>query len=147
MRLFAMPYALESVTLELESPVRYQSWIHTTRDEHLIGVIRFEAPSGHTEAQWDDLEYMRRRTDEFSIIGFPEFLSALIIDLTGLPFLLDAEAPIFPWRMMSEDCPVRLLVGREQRAHYTSVFEPAWLEWDLDTAIRDLRDLLDTQVH
>jgi hypothetical protein len=142
-----MPYPLDAVTLELESPVRYQTWVHTSRDGHLIGVIRFTAPPQHREAQWDDLEYMRRRTDEFAIIGFPEFLEALIIDLSDLPFLLDAEAPIFPWRLMNEDCPVRLLISREQRDHYTSVFEPAWLDWDLDTAIRDLREFLDAQVH
>ena len=143
----AMPFPIDKVSLELDTPVTYETWLHTTRDQHLIGVIAFRAPDSRIVARWDDLEYMRRRTDEFSIIGFPEFLSAMVIDITGLPFLLDGEAPIFPWRMLEENCPVRLLVHSEHRAHYSAVFEPAWLDWDRDQAIRDIRNALDTRIH
>ncbi len=141
-----MPHSIEPVSLEVDTPVRYQSWLHTTRDYHLIGVIAFSAPETHLQAQWDDLEYMRRRTDEFSVIGFPEFLSAMVIDLRGLPFRLDMEAPIFPWRMLEENCPIRILVHQDQRAHYSSVFEPSWLGWDMDACISDIRQLLDSKV-
>ncbi|WP_410210896.1 hypothetical protein [Aquirhabdus sp.] len=141
-----MPHRIEPVTLEVETPVRYKTWLHTTRDYHLIGVIAFSAPETRLTAEWDDLEYIRRRADEFSIIGFPEFLAGMVIDLRDLPFLLDAEAPIFPWRMMEEDCPIRVLVSSDHRAHYSSVFEPAWLGWDLDTCISDIRTLLDSKI-
>ncbi|AXI01774.1 hypothetical protein [Aquirhabdus parva] len=141
-----MPHRIEPVTLEVETPVRYKTWLHTTRDYHLIGVIAFSAPETRLTAEWDDLEYIRRRADEFSIIGFPEFLAGMVIDLRDLPFLLDAEAPIFPWRMMEEDCPIRVLVSSDHRAHYSSVFEPAWLGWDLDACISDIRTLLDSKI-
>ena len=142
-----MPYPIEQVTLELESTVHYKTWLHTTRDAHLIGVIAFSAPLHQHEAKWDDLEYMRRRTDEFSIIGFPDFLSAMLIDLSQLSFVVDAEAPIFPWRMLEENCPIRVLVRPEHRAHYSAVFEPAWLAWDLDGTLRDLRNMVDMRMH
>lgn len=138
-----MPHHLEPITLEVETPVTYKSWLHTTRDYHLVGVIAFAAPETHLAGAWDDIEYIRRRTDEFSIIGFPEFLSAMVLDLRDLPFLLDADAPVFPWRMMEEECPIRVLVNHDHRAHYSSVFEPAWLAWDLDSCIADIRSLLD----
>jgi len=141
-----MPHRIEPVTLEVETPVRYKSWLHTTRDYHLIGIIAFAAPESHVAAQWDDLEYIRRRTDEFSIIGFPEFLAAMVLDLRDLPFLLDADAPVFPWRMMEEDCPIRVLVSSDQRAHYSSVFEPAWLAWDMDSCLADIRAILDRKI-
>ena len=141
-----MPHRIEPVTLEVETPVSYKTWLHTTRDYHLIGVIAFSAPETRLTAEWDDLEYIRRRADEFSIIGFPEFLAGMVIDLRDLPFLLDAEAPIFPWRMMEEDCPIRVLVSSDHRAHYSSVFEPAWLGWDLDACISDIRALLDSKI-
>ncbi len=141
-----MPHRIEPVTLEVETPVRYKTWLHTTRDYHLIGVIAFSAPETRLTAEWDDLEYIRRRADEFSIIGFPEFLAGMVIDIRDLPFLLDAEAPIFPWRMMEEECPIRVLVSSDQRAHYSGVFEPAWLAWDLDSCISDIRTLLDSKI-
>lgn len=141
-----MPHRLEPITLEVESPVTYKSWLHTTRDYHLIGIIAFAAPETHIAGEWDDLEFIRRRTDEFSIIGFPEFLSAMVLDLRDLPFLLDADAPVFPWRMMEEECPIRVLVSQTQLAHYSSVFEPAWLGWDLDSCITDIRSLLDRKI-
>lgn len=142
-----MPFTIEQVSLELDTPVTYKTWLHTTRDYHLIGMIAFSAPASRKIARWDDLEYMRRRTDEFSIIGFPEFLSAMVIDLSDLPFLLDGEAPIFPWRMLEENCPIRILVSPDQRAHYSSVFEPAWLDWNREQAMSDIRNLLDKRIH
>ncbi len=141
-----MPHRIEPVTLEVETPVTYKSWLHTTRDYHLVGVISFAAPETHLKAEWDDLEFIRRRTDEFSIIGFPDFLAAMVLDLRGLSFLLDADAPIFPWRMLEEECPIRVLVNREQQAHYSSVFEPAWLSWDLDSSLADIRSILDRKI-
>lgn len=141
-----MPHRIEPVTLEVETPVTYKSWLHTTRDYHLVGVISFSAPDHHLVAEWDDLEFIRRRTDEFSIIGFPDFLAAMVLDLRGLPFLLDADAPIFPWRMLEEECPIRVLVSRTQLAHYSSVFELAWLSWDLDSSIEDIRSILDRKI-
>jgi hypothetical protein len=141
-----MPHHLEPITLEVETLVTYRSWLHTTRDYHLVGVIAFAAPETHLAGVWDDIEYIRRRTDEFSIIGFPEFLSAMVLDLRDLPFLLDADAPVFPWRMMEEECPIRVLVSKAQLAHYSSVFEPAWLGWDLDSCIADIRLLLDRKI-
>ena len=142
-----MPFTIEQVSLELDTPVTYKTWLHTTRDYHLIGMIAFSAPDSRKIARWDDLEYMRRRTDEFSIISFPDFLSAMVIDLSNLPFLLDGEAPIFPWRMLEENCPIRILVSADQRAHYSSVFEPAWLDWDREHAMSDIRNLLDTRIN
>ncbi len=141
-----MPHRLEPITLEVETLVTYKSWLHTTRDYHLIGVIAFAAPETHIKAEWDDVEYIRRRTDEFSIIGFPEFLAGMVLDLRDLSFLLDADAPIFPWRMMEEECPIRVIVNHAQRAHYSAVFEPAWLAWDLDSGIADIRGLLDRKI-
>jgi hypothetical protein len=141
-----MPHRLEPITLEVETSVTYKSWLHTTRDYHLVGVIAFAAPEKHVKVEWDDIEYIRRRTDEFSIIGFPEFLSAMILDLRDVPFLLDADAPVFPWRMMEDECPIRVLVNHTQRAHYSSVFEPAWLAWDLDSCLADIRSLLDRKI-
>lgn len=71
----------------------------------------------------------------------------MIIDVSGLSFVMDGDAPIFPWRMIEDNSPVRLLVHHDHRAHYSSVFEPAWLEWDLEVAIRDIRNLLDSRIH
>jgi|JI10StandDraft_1071094.scaffolds.fasta_scaffold24439_6 hypothetical protein len=147
MPVLTMPYPIEQVSLELDTPVSYKTWLHTTRDYHLIGVIAFFAPTSYRQGKWDDLEYVRRRTDEFSVVGFPEFLSAMIIDVSGLSFVMDGDAPIFPWRMIEDNSPVRLLVHHDHRAHYSSVFEPAWLEWDLEVAIRDIRNLLDSRIH
>lgn len=142
-----MPYPIEQVSLELETPLTYQTWLHATRDYHLIGVIRFSAPDSQQSPTWDDLEFLRRRTDEFSVVGFPEFLSAMVIDLSALPFVVDGEAPIFPWRMLEDNCPIRVLVSAQHRAHYSAVFEPAWLEWSMEVAIRDLRNALDSRIH
>ncbi len=158
---------LEPVDLAVDSQLTHQTWLHTSTDDHLIGVITFyvtalvdpnkplvptmQPSSEHVVScdalprhnTWDDIEYIRRRIDEFSIVGFPDFLSALIIDLSHLPFLLDADAPIFPWRMLEDHCPIRVLVHGQQRAHYSSVFEPAWLAWDLEHALLDLRKQVD----
>jgi hypothetical protein len=141
-----MPHRLEPITLEVETLVTYKSWLHTTRDYHLVGIIAFAAPETHVKGEWDDIEYIRRRTDEFSIIGFPEFLSAMILDLRDVPFVLDADAPVFPWRMMEDECPIRVLVNHTHRAHYSSVFEPAWLAWDLDSCLADIRSILDRKI-
>lgn len=140
-----MPYTITPISLELPTSLSHHCWTHTSRDGHLIGVIAFE--SSQTQINWFDLEYIRRRTDEFAVMAFPDYISALIIDLRGLTALLDTEAPIFPWRLTEEDCPIRILVHYEQRAHYSAVFEPAWLAWDLQATLKDLRDFFDMNYH
>lgn len=141
-----MPLKLEPVSLSLQTPLTCQTWLHHTRDYHLIGIIDFQAPPTYRQGHWDDLEFMRRRVDEFASVGFPEPLAAMVLDLREVPFLVDADAPILPWRLIEEEGPVRILTSRAQRAHYSSVFEPAWLEWDLEICLESLRQILDARL-
>lgn len=140
-----MPYQINPVSLDLSSSLTHQCSLHTTRDGHLVGIISFK--SDQPQLNWHDYEYLRRRTDEFSLMTFPDYIAALIIDLRDVQAWLTAEAPIIPWRLSEEDCPVRILVGSEQRAHYSSVFEPAWLAWDLQSTIKDMREFFDMHLH
>lgn len=140
-----MPYQLSNVSLDLKSSLSHECAIHTTRDGHLVGIISFKGE--HPFLNWHDYEYLRRRTDEFSLMAFPDFISAMIIDLRDLQAWLAADAPIIPWRLSDEDCPIRILVSDEQRAHYSSVFEPAWLAWDLQATIKDMREFFDMHLH
>lgn len=140
-----MPYSLTPIHLELPTKLTYRCTLHTSRDGHLIGVIAFEGDT--VPLSWYDLEFLRRRSDEFSVMAFPEYIAGLIIDLRNLTALLPADAPIFPWRLTEEDCPIRVLVSQEQRAHYSSVFEPAWLAWDLQATIKDMREFFDMHFH
>lgn len=140
-----MPYQINPVSLDLSSSFTHQCSLHTTRDGHLVGIISFK--SEQERLTWYDYEYLRRRTDEFSLMTFPDYIAALIIDLREVHALLTAEAPIIPWRLSEEDCPVRILVASEQRAHYSSVFEPAWLAWDLQSTIKDMREFFDMHLH
>ena len=80
--------------------------MHHTRDEHLIGIIEFNKPS--SILKWGDLEYFRRRTEEFSVMPLPDCINAMIIDIRNVQPFLDNEVPILPWRLLEEDCPVRL---------------------------------------
>lgn len=140
-----MPYTTTPVSLKLASHITHECSIHTTRDGHIIGIISFQSDQPYLT--WHDFEYLRRRTDEFSMMAFPDFIAALVIDLQGLQPLLRADAPIVPWRIIDEECPVRILVNAEQRAHYSGVFEPAWLAWDLQSTLKDMRDFFDMNYH
>lgn len=140
-----MPYSITPVSLELRSTITHQCSLHTTRDGHVIGIIAFEGNA--PELNWHDLEYMRRRCEEFSLMAFPDYIAGFIIDLRHLTALLDVEAPIIPWRISEDECPIRVLVGSEQRDYYSSTFEPAWLAWDLQATLKDMRDFFDTSFH
>ncbi len=140
-----MPYTLQPISLDLQTTTQHECLLHTSRDGHLIGIISFvkESPL----LVWQDLEYIRRKTEDFSVMPFPECIAALIIDLRDFKPWLSADAPIIPWRLTEEDCPIRILVTPEQRQHYSSVFEPAWLAWDLQATIKDMRDFFDMYLH
>lgn len=96
---------------------------------------------------WSDLEYFRRRTEEFSVMPFPECISAMVIDIRHVEPYLDNEVPILPWRLMEEECPVRLVVQADRMQHYVGFFEPTWLCSDVETAIAEIREFMDMFVH
>ncbi|MCL9676108.1 MULTISPECIES: hypothetical protein [Acinetobacter] len=140
-----MSYRQQNVTLDLDTDVTHQCTLHHTRDEHLIGIIEFSKPS--FSIKWGDLEYFRRRTEEFSVMPFPDCINAMIIDIRNVNAFLDNEVPIIPWRLLEEECPIRLIVPHERLAHYIGVFEPTWINTDLDSAISELREFMDMFVH
>lgn len=140
-----MSYRQQNVTLDLDTDVTHQCTLHHTRDEHLIGIIEFSKPS--FSIKWGDLEYFRRRTEEFSVMPFPDCINAMIIDIRNVSAFLDNEVPIIPWRLLEEECPIRLIVPHERLAHYIGVFEPTWINTDLDSAISELREFMDMFVH
>lgn len=140
-----MSYRQQNVTLDLDTDVTHQCTLHHTRDEHLIGIIEFSKPS--FSIKWGDLEYFRRRTEEFSVMPFPDCVNAMIIDIRNVNAFLDNEVPIIPWRLLEEECPIRLIVPQERLAHYIGVFEPTWINTDLDSAISELREFMDMFVH
>ena len=140
-----MAYRQQSVTLDLDTDVTHQCGLHYTRDEHLIGIIEFNKPS-HI-LKWGDLEYFRRRTEELSVMPFPECIDAMVIDIRKIAPFLDNEVPIIPWRLLEEDCPIRLVVPQERIEHYAGLFEPTWLTGDVETAIQEIREYIDMFVH
>lgn len=140
-----MSYRQQSVTLDLDTDVTHQCSLHHTRDEHIIGIIEFTKSS--YALKWGDLEYFRRRTEEFSVMPFPDCINAMIIDIRQVNAFLDNEVPILPWRLLEEECPVRLVVPQERLEHYIGFFEPTWLTTDLDNAIFELREFMDMFVH
>lgn len=140
-----MSYRQQSVTLDLDTDVTHQCSLHHTRDEHIIGIIEFTKPS--YSLKWGDLEYFRRRTEEFSVMPFPDCINAMIIDIRQVNAFLDNEVPILPWRLLEEECPVRLVVPQERLEHYIGFFEPTCLTTDLDNAIFELREFMDMFVH
>ncbi|ENW18163.1 hypothetical protein L313_2712 [Acinetobacter haemolyticus CIP 64.3 = MTCC 9819] len=77
----------------------------------------------------------------------PDCINAMIIDIRNVQPFLDNEVPIVPWRLLEEDCPIRLVVPQDRLAHYTGVFEPTWLSTDIDTAIQEIREFMDMLVH
>ncbi|MEK7739605.1 MAG: hypothetical protein AAB326_06195, partial [Pseudomonadota bacterium] len=110
-----MAYQRQSVELDLDTDVTHQCFTHTSRDDHLIGIIEFNKPS--YILKWGDLEYFRRRTDELSVMPFPECVNAMIIDIRNVVPFLDNEVPIVPWRLLEEDCPIRLVVPQDRLEH------------------------------
>lgn len=140
-----MAYQQTPVTLELDTDVTHECSLHHTRDHHLIGIIHFNKPS--YQLKWGDIEYFRRRTEEFSVMPFPDCINAMIVDIRDVQCFLDNEIPILPWRLIEEDCPVRLVVPPERLDHYIGSFEPTWLVTDVDTAIKEIRDFMDMFVH
>lgn len=111
-----MSYRQQSVTLDLDTDVTHQCSLHHTRDEHIIGIIEFTKSS--YALKWGDLEYFRRRTEEFSVMPFPDCINAMIIDIRQVNAFLDNDVPILPWRLLEEECPVRLVVPQERLEHY-----------------------------
>lgn len=77
----------------------------------------------------------------------PECISAMIIDIRDIQAFLDQEVPIIPWRLIEEECPIRLIVPQERLEYYAGIFEPTWLTADVDTAIAEIRDFMDMFVH
>lgn len=140
-----MAYRQQSVTLDLDTDVTHQCHLHYTRDQHLIGIIEFSKPS--YILKWGDLEFFRRRTEEFSVMPFPECVNAMIIDIRNVQAFLDNETPIIPWRLLEEEYPVRLVVPQDRLDHYIGLFEPTWLTTDIETAISEIREYMDMFVH
>src|SRR5690606_705895 len=140
-----MAYRQQSVSLDLDTDVTHQCALHYTRDQHLIGIIEFSKP-GYL-LRWQDLEYFRRRTEEMSVMPFPDCINAMIIDVRNVTAWLDNDVPIIPWRLLEEECPVRLVVPAERIEHYAGFFEPTWLTTDVDTAIQEIREFIDMFVH
>lgn len=140
-----MAYRQQSVTLDLDTDVTCQCSLHYTRDQHLIGILEFTKPS--FILKWGDLEFFRRRTEEFSVMLFPECVNAMVIDIRNVSAFLDNEAPIIPWRLLEEDCQVRLVVPQDRLEYYSGLFEPTWLTHDVDTALQEIREAMDMFVH
>jgi len=140
-----MAYRLQRTSLDLDTDVTHQCYLHHTRDLHLIGIIEFSKPS--YVLKWGDLEYFRRRTEEFSLMPFPDCVNAMIIDIRNISAFLDQEVPIIPWRLLEEDCPIRLVVPQDRIEHYSGIFEPTWLSSDVDSAIQEIREFVDMFVH
>ena len=140
-----MTYLRQSVSLDLDTDVTAQCFLHTTRDENLIGIVEFKKPS--YILKWGDLEFFRRRTEELSVMPLPECINAMIIDIRDVAAFLDNEVPIIPWRLIEEDCPIRLVVPHDRMEHYSGIFEPTWLSIDQATAIQELREMMDMFVH
>ncbi|MDR9777910.1 hypothetical protein RJJ65_35850, partial [Rhizobium hidalgonense] len=67
-----MPYSTTPVSLDIPSTLRHQCSLHTSRDGHLVGIIAFEGQSPNLT--WQDLEYMRRRCEELSLMAFPDYI-------------------------------------------------------------------------
>lgn len=140
-----MSYKLQSISLDIETDVSHECSLHHTRDHHIIGVISFQKPS--YQLKWSDLEYFRRRTEEFSVMPFPECIQAMIIDIRNVAPFIDQDVPIIPWRLIEEDCPVRMIVPMDRLEYYAGFIEPTWLSTDLNMAIREIRTFMDNYVH
>lgn len=140
-----MAYTLTPISLHLNTDITHKCHIHLTRDQNLVGVIEF-FKSDYT-LKWEDLEYIRRRTEEFSIMPLPECITGMVIDIRQLIPFISPEVPIIPWKLIDEECPIRLIVPTDRMDFYAGFFEPTWLTSDLNTAISEIRAVLDTLVH
>lgn len=140
-----MAYRLIPVSLSLATDVSHQCWLHKTRDQHLVGIIKFCKPD--SELTWGDVEYCRRRIEEFSLMPFPECVNAMIIDIHDFNAFIDNDLVLTPWRLQEEDCLIRLIVAPDQMEAYSSIFDPTWLCSEIDHAIREIREFMDMFVH
>lgn len=140
-----MAYQLIPVSLSLETDVSHQCWLHRTRDNYLIGIIKFSKP--HTEFTWGDIEYCRRRIEEMSLMPFPECIQAMIIDIQEFQAFIDNDAVLTPWRLQEEDCLIRLIVPQTQLDAYAGIFDATWLNTDIESAIKEIREFMDMFVH
>lgn len=141
-----MAYTLSPISLDLKTDITHQCHIHLTRDQHIIGIIEFHK-AGYT-LQWEDLEYIRRRTEEFSLFPAPtDCITAMVVDIRNITPFVDQETPIIPWRLVDEGCPIRLIIPADRVEFYSGFFEPTWITSDLTTALAEIRATLDNFVH
>ncbi|MBF7683624.1 hypothetical protein I2F27_09850 [Acinetobacter sp. B5B] len=141
-----MAYTLTPISLDLNTDMTHTCHVHLSRDRHIIGIIEFHK-AGYA-FQWEDLEYMRRKTDEFSLIPAPEeCIAAIVIDIRNVTPFIDQETPIIPWRLVDEECPIRLLIPSDRVEFYAGFFEPTWITSDLNTALAEIRTSLDNFMH
>lgn len=140
-----MAYQRHRVALDVDTDVTHECFLHHTRDNHLIGILEFHKPS--EQLTWGDIEYFRRRSDEFSVMPFPDCINAVIIDIRQVCATIEHEIPIIPWRLIEEDCPIRLVVPHDRIEHYAGLFEPTWLSSDVESCIAELREFMDMFVH
>ena len=76
-----MSYSQQSVSLDLDTDVTHQCFLHHTRDEHLIGIIEFNKPSYILQER-----IFRRRTEEFPLCLYP-IVKCTITDIRNVqPF-------------------------------------------------------------
>ncbi|ESK40685.1 hypothetical protein P256_01140 [Acinetobacter nectaris CIP 110549] len=140
-----MPYKLQAVSLDLTTDVTHECYLHYTRDQHMIGVMKFYK-EGY-QLKWEDLEYIRRRTEEFSVMPYPDCIVAMIVDIRDVAPFIDQDVPIIPWRLVDEECPIRIVVPQDRLEFYSGFFEPTWLTSSIDTALSEIRTFMDMFVH
>jgi hypothetical protein len=140
-----MAYHLIPVSLTVVTDVSHQCWLHRTRDNYLIGILKFSKPN--TEFTWADIEYCRRRIEEMSLMLFPECVQAMIINIQEFQAFIDNDAVLTPWRLQEEDCLIRLIVPQAQLQAYAGIFDATWLNTDVDSAIKEIREFMDMFVH
>lgn len=140
-----MSYKLKPVSLDLTTDVTHECFLHYTRDAHTIGIIEFTKPT--YQLSWSDLEYFRRRTEELSVMPFPDCIGAMVIDIRNVAPFIDQDTPLVPWRLLEEECPIRLIVPTERLEFYAGFIEPTWLSSDINTALEEIRTYLDMFVH
>ncbi|SDC23307.1 hypothetical protein [Acinetobacter boissieri] len=141
-----MAYTLSPISLDLNTDMTHQCHVHLTRDQHIIGIIEFYK-AGYT-LQWEDLEYIRRRTEEFSLLPAPyDCITAMVVDIRNITPFIDQDAPIIPWRLVDEECLIRLIIPSDRIEFYSGFFEPTWITSDLTSALAEIRTALDNLVH
>ena len=140
-----MSFRLTPISLSLATDVTHRCWLHRSRDEHLIGIIEFTKPD--SELSWNDIEYCRRRVEEFSVMPFPDCINALVIDLQSFSSQVDQEFLMLAWRLQEEECPIRLVVNPDQFDDYLGVFDPIIVATDVHEAVKEIRQSLDMLVH